>query len=78
MSDIDPAEFGELRANVRALMESDRAKTEALTKLADAMKDIQITLATAKGGWKFFLMTGSAVASCGGAIGWLIHEFFKR
>lgn len=78
MSVIDPQEFGEVRADVRTLMENDRTKTESLQKLAEAVQAIQVQLAEAKGGWRMFLMVGSAMATAGGAIGWLVHEFFKR
>ena len=78
MPEIDQVEFGEVRANVAALMKNDEAKTEALRLLADAVQKIQLQLAQANGGWKMFLGIGTAIATAGAGFGWIVHEFFRR
>ena len=75
---VDLQEFGEMRANVQTLIANDEKQTVALERLATAVQAIQLQLAEAKGGWKLFLMVGSACASLGGFVSWIAHEVFKR
>lgn len=78
MSQIDPQEFGEMRANVRSLLASDEKRTELLEGMSRSISAIQLQLAEAKGGWKLFIGLGGAAASFGGVVAWIIHEFVKR
>lgn len=78
MSEIDPQEFGEIRADVRTLMQNDREKTDSLKLLAEAMQAIQLQLAEAKGGWKLLVGLGGAAASLGAVATWFVHEILKR
>jgi hypothetical protein len=77
MSDFDPQEFGRLQAQVETLIASDERKNKLLETMATSISAIQLQLAEAHGGWRFFLMAGSAVGAVGGAVGWLIHEFLR-
>jgi hypothetical protein len=78
MSAIDPQEFGEVRADVRTLMQNDREKTDSLRALVEAVQAIQVQLAEAKGGWKLLVGLGGAAASLSAVATWFVHEFLKR
>ena len=77
MSEIDPREFGMLQANVQQLLESDRLKTKSLADLVDAMNDVRVVLAEARGGWKMFVGVGTAFFTAGGFAWETIRHFFK-
>lgn len=71
MNDIDPQEFGEMRADMRTLK-------AAMEKLVPSVSAIERQLAEAKGGWRMLVWVGGGIGAVGSAIGWLIHEFFRR
>jgi hypothetical protein len=71
VNDIDPQEFGEMRANVRTLMQS-------MATLAISVQAIEKQLSEAKGGWRMLVWIGGGVGALGSAVGWLLHEFLKR
>lgn len=72
MSDIDPQEFGELRAQVQRLLESDKEKADLLKTLAENVTAMRVQMAEAKGGWKMMLLLGGGAASLGSAGTWLM------
>jgi hypothetical protein len=78
VNDIDPQEFGAMRAQVSALLDSDRLKTQLLEKLATDMSAIRLQLAEAKGGWRMLVWIGGGIGALGTGIGALLHEFLKR
>lgn len=67
MSDIDPREYGRLEARVDHLEGMVKAMSEDIR----AMRDI---LEQSKGGWKVMLVIGSAAATAGGAVSWLVSH----
>jgi hypothetical protein len=75
MSDIDPQEFGELRAQVAMLIKSDADKSELLQKMSTDMTAIRLQLAEAGGGWKMLMALGTFSSVVGGAIGWAANHF---
>jgi hypothetical protein len=70
MSDIDPMEFGQIRAQVSQLLESDRQKTLLLQAMSEDMQAIRLQLAEAKGGWRLLVALGGAASALGGVITW--------
>jgi hypothetical protein len=72
MSDIDPQEFGALKAQVAQLLESDREKTELLRLLSENVTAMRLQMAEAKGGWRTLVFLGGAAASLGGGISWVL------
>lgn len=81
VSVIDPKEFGQLQAQVQALIESDREKTELLHELTDHMNAIRLQMAEARGGWKAVLAIGGASAGLGSIATWLLShlaQFFGK
>jgi hypothetical protein len=75
MSDIDPQEFGALKAQVAQLLESDREKTELLRLLSENVTAMRLQMAEAKGGWKVLMAIGGASATAGGALSWVLTHF---
>lgn len=75
---VDPQEFGEIRANVKILLDNDKAKTTLLASLAESLQAIELQLAEAKGGWKLLMAAGTAAGSVGAGIGWVVHEIMLR
>lgn len=72
MSDIDPQEFGELKARVEMLLESNRQLTETIATLSTSVQAMQLQMAEAKGGWKVLMAIGGASSIAGGGITWLL------
>jgi hypothetical protein len=70
MSVIDPMEFGQIRAQVTQLLESDRQKTLLLQTMSEDMQAIRLQLAEAKGGWRLLVALGGAASALGGFITW--------
>lgn len=77
MSDIDPQEFGALKAQVAALLESDREKTELLRGLSENVTAMRLQMAEAKGGWRMLLLIGGASATFGGLVMGIAQKLFK-
>ncbi len=75
--EISPMEFGELKANVHALMESDRDKAQVLQVLATAVQKMEVTLAEARGGWKTFVGIGTAFFTAGATVWEFLRHMFK-
>jgi hypothetical protein len=78
MSDIDPQEFGELRAQVRMLLESNRRNAETLDTMNTAVQSMQLQMAEARGGWKVLMAIGTASATAGGFASWVVTHYFGR
>jgi hypothetical protein len=70
MSTVDPKEFGEIRAQVSQLLESDRQKTLLLQAMSEDMQAIRLQLAEARGGWRLLVALGGAASALGGIITW--------
>lgn len=77
MSDIDPVEFGQLQAQVKALLDADKEKTDLLRTMAEQVTAIRLQLAQTEGGWKVLMAISTASASVGGFITWAISHFWK-
>lgn len=78
MSIIDPQEFGELRAQVQRLLESDKEKADQLSAISENVTAMRLQMAEARGGWKAVMLLGGASATLGGlATTWLSHLFGK-
>ena len=75
MNDIDPQQFGELRAQVQMLLKSDEEKTELLRALSENVTAMRLQMAEASGGWKVLMALGTVSASLGGAVTWAITHF---
>jgi hypothetical protein len=77
MAEIDPQQFGRLQAQVETLIESDREKTDLLTKLSEDMTAIRLQLAEAQGGWKLLMLLGGGAAAIGGTLVAVAQKLFK-
>jgi hypothetical protein len=75
VSDIDPQEFGELRAQVRMLLESNRLNAETLATMSTTLQTMQLQMAEAKGGWKLLMLLGGSAATLGSAATWALTHF---
>lgn len=72
MSTIDPQEFGELRAQVQRLLESDREKSDQLATISENVTAMRLQMAEARGGWKVLAAIGGASATAGGMFSWVL------
>jgi hypothetical protein len=63
MSDVDPQQFGELKAEVRMLV-------SAVRDLDSKVDTIHEKLSEAKGGWKVLMGLGGASSVLGGLVTW--------
>jgi hypothetical protein len=75
VSDIDPQEFGELRAQVRMLLDSNRLNAETLETMSATLHSMQLQMAEAKGGWKLLMLLGGSAATLGSAATWALTHF---
>lgn len=78
MSEINPQEFGELRARVEFLVASNKVLTDTVTSMNVAIQNMQLQMAEAKGGWRTLLFLGGAAASMGGLITAVISHFMGK
>jgi hypothetical protein len=78
MSDIDPQEFGELRAKVEILLETNRVLAETVATMSTAIQSMQLQMAEARGGWKTLMVIGGASASFGGLVTGLMSHFIGK
>lgn len=78
MADIDPQQFGELKAQVATLIERDREMAASLQAMAASLQAMQLQMAEARGGWKLMVALGGAAASLGGFISWALTTFTGR
>ena len=70
MSDIDPQEFGELKAQVAFLVDHIKELRTKVDKIDERM-------AEAKGGWKALMLLGGGSATFGAGITAALSHFFK-
>ena len=78
VAEIDPQEFGELKAKVQMLLDANRVNTETLTTMATAIQSMQLQMAEAKGGWRALVAIGGASATFGGLVTGFIQHFFGK
>lgn len=65
MSSIDPQEFGRLQERVDVLV-------DAIKELTGKVEKMDQQLSEAKGGWKLLMALGTASATAGGALSWVL------
>jgi hypothetical protein len=75
---IDPQEFGELRAQVRLLLEQDKLKTQMLSSMNDTLQAMRLQMAEAKGGWKLLMLLGGSASALGSALTWFLTNWPKK
>lgn len=71
MSDINPQEFGELKAEVRMLV-------SAVRDLDGKVDTIHDKLTEAKGGWKVLMGLGGASSVIGGVVTWFATHWLGK
>lgn len=72
--EIDPQEFGELRADVRALFRNDEAQGEALKHLSNQIDELMSMANRSKG----VIWAGMSIAGgVGGLLTWLGERLFR-
>jgi hypothetical protein len=64
VSEIDPQQFGQMRAEVTHLRESVEKLESAVDKLTDALSEL-------RGGKKLVVMLGLVIGSLAGGISWI-------
>lgn len=78
MSEIDPQEFGHMKAQITMLIKANEESQELLRRLAADMTAVRLQLAEARGGWKLALLMGGAAASFGGIVSWAFNHLQLR
>ena len=78
MAEIDPQEFGELKATVSAILKTEAERGEDLKDIKAQLASINSTLSEAKGGWKLMMAVGGAAAAVGGFVAWIIEHVTVR
>jgi hypothetical protein len=72
--EIDPQEFGELRADVRALFRNDEAQSKTLEHLSNQIDELMSMANRSKG----VLWAGMSIAGgIGGALTWLGERLLR-
>jgi hypothetical protein len=71
MSDVDPQQFGELKAEVRMLV-------SAVRDLDSKVDTIHEKLSEAKGGWKVLMGLGGASSVLGGLVTWFATHLLGK
>lgn len=71
MSEIDPQEFGEMKAELRMLV-------TAVRDLDGKVDTIHDKLTEAKGGWKVLMGLGGASSVLGGLVTWFATHFMGK
>jgi hypothetical protein len=74
MPDIDPQQFGELKATVAQLEKTMENMNTDMRALNTVIKELTDQLAQARGGWKVLLL----VASIGAAVATIADWFFSH
>jgi hypothetical protein len=72
MTEIDPQQFGELKAQVASLLHADEERMQILRELSNDITAMRLQMAEARGGWKVIMLLGGAAASLGGAFSWVL------
>lgn len=82
MSEIDPQEFGELKARVELLLKSDTEKAALLRELSENVTAMRLEMAEmmgqVRGGWKLLTAIASASTVVGGGITWALTHLTTR
>lgn len=75
---IDPREYGVLEANVKNINDTLRKQVEAIDKLSERLREVEDTLAEAKGGWKVIMWIAGASGAVGALGALLIKNWLGR
>jgi hypothetical protein len=67
VSDIDPQEFGALKAEVASLRRD-------LGTINETLKEVNATLQEARGGWKTLMWLSGAAATLGAGASWVVSH----
>lgn len=74
VSEIDPVEFGALKAELAAQRRDiDRIGTR-LDEMTEAVRRIERTLSEAKGGWKALVWVSGISGTLGSAMTWVVNH----
>lgn len=75
MPEIDPVEFGELRAEVAAQRREIDRMTIAIEQMTAALHDIRQTMSEARGGWQAIAWVAGIASTLSGALTWFVSHF---
>jgi hypothetical protein len=70
MALIDPQEFGELKAQVRMLLQMEQERSADMRAMTKSMDDMRQQMAEARGGWKFLMLLGGSASALGSLVTW--------
>lgn len=77
MSEIDPQEFGQMKAEIAGLRRDTDKQTRMLESLVTEMGAVRAQMAEAKGGWRVLMFLGGAAGAAGAGIGSYFTHLFK-
>lgn len=65
---IDPKEFGRMQSDVQGLRRDFDSMAGTLKGILQEMRDMNLQMSEAKGGWKMLVLVGSVAGLAGGVI----------
>lgn len=65
---IDPKEFGRMQSDVQGLRRDFDSMSATLTGILREMREMNLQMSEAKGGWKMLVLVGSVAGLAGGVI----------
>jgi phage shock protein A len=78
MPEIDPQQFGELKATVAQLEKTMENTNTDMRELRAAIKELTDQLSQAKGGWKVLLAVASIGAALASLADWAVSHMTLR
>lgn len=75
MSEIDPQEFGQMKAEIAGLRRDTDKQTRMLETLVSQMDAMRNQMAEAKGGWRVLMFLGGSAGALGAGVGAWVTQF---
>jgi acid phosphatase family membrane protein YuiD len=76
MTEINPQEFGQLKAEVAGLRRDTDRQTKMLEDLVTDTKKMANEMAEARGGWKVVMFFGGGMGVLGASVATFFGQFF--
>lgn len=74
VSEIDPVEFGALKAELAAQRRDIDRIVARMDEMTDAVRKIERTLSEARGGWKALVWVSGISGTLGSALTWVVSH----
>lgn len=65
---LDPKEFGRMQADIEGLRRDVDQMTDTMRQMVREMRELNLQMSEAKGGWKMLLLVGSIAGVAGGLL----------